>query len=151
MIDVADRDRAVVAVVERGGHAGREHEHAGHLHQGQQPEGHVVGVERRCEPGVVHPRPPDREEHLQEGHERVERVAVGDRVGEAARQGATATTNVRSNSSSSWLDGAVRLVDRARRHADADGSGTFHGGPDERHAFVTAGRCHRRAAVWSCE
>ena len=104
---VADRDRPVVAVVERGRHAGGEHEHAGHLDQGQQPERDVVGVERRREPRVVHPRPPDREEHLQE-RARARRARGPSSIAWAKRlvRAATAITNVRSNSSSSGL--AVR-------------------------------------------
>ena len=45
------------------GHAGREDQHAGDLHEHEQPVHDVVVVVRRREPGEVHPRPPDGEEH----------------------------------------------------------------------------------------
>ena len=62
MIAYPSTDDVVVALVERPWHPRREHEHPGHLHEGQGPEEHVVGVVRRGEPGEVHPRPPDRPE-----------------------------------------------------------------------------------------
>ena len=60
---VPEHRDVIVTVVERPWHPRREHEHPGHLHEGQRPEKHVVGVVCRGEPGEVHPRPPDRPEH----------------------------------------------------------------------------------------
>ncbi len=61
--DVAGHHDREIAVLERLGHSGGQHQGARHLKQRQQPVGHVVGVVGGGEPGEVHPRPPDREEH----------------------------------------------------------------------------------------
>ena len=60
--DVADDHRREVLLVERGGNAGRDHEYPSYLDERQQAVLDIVGVVGRCEPGEVHPRPPDREE-----------------------------------------------------------------------------------------
>jgi hypothetical protein len=78
---VAERHGAEVAAVERTRHACREHEHPAHLHDGQDAVEGVIGVVRRCEPGEVHPGPPDGEEHHEERADRLE-VPLGDGVRE---------------------------------------------------------------------
>jgi hypothetical protein len=52
----------------------REDDHAEHLHHHQQPAHPVVGVVRRREPRVVHPRPADGERAEQEPDDRCSRV-----------------------------------------------------------------------------
>jgi hypothetical protein len=66
---IADGDRGVVRLLERGRHTGRQHEHACHLHQREHPILQVVHVVGRREPGEVHPRPPDGEEDHQVGQD----------------------------------------------------------------------------------
>jgi hypothetical protein len=60
-----------LTVVEQVGHPGREKQRAAHDGEGEQPVDHVVAVVRGGEPGVVHPRPPDREEHQDEAEDGV--------------------------------------------------------------------------------
>jgi len=74
---VPDHHGGEVEPVERGRDAGGEDQHPAHLHQRQDPVGHVVGVIGRGEPGEVHPRPPDPEEHRRVTRHRVGRVALG--------------------------------------------------------------------------
>ena len=82
---VADRDHGEVVVLERGRDAGREHQHAGDLHQREQPVDDVVGVVRGGEPAEVHPGPPDGEEHHQVVAERGGDVVLGHPVGQLGR------------------------------------------------------------------
>ena len=58
----------------------------GNLHEHGKAIEHVVAVVRRREPGEIHPRPPDREEHHQVADEAFERVGRRDRVMQAARR-----------------------------------------------------------------
>ena len=58
-----DDDPEVVLGPRRARRPGGEDQDAGHHHEGEQPEDDVVGVVGTREPRVVHPRPPDREEH----------------------------------------------------------------------------------------
>ena len=78
--DVADGAGEEVLAAERVVDAGGEDEHSRHLHEGEQPVGHVVGVVGRGEPGEVHPGPPDGEEHHQIAEQRVADLVVGDAV-----------------------------------------------------------------------
>ena len=73
---------------------GGQDEHATHLHDGQEPVEPVIGVERRREPGEVHPRPPDAEEHDRVGDQSVARRVASDEgvVQLRPRRSATATT-----------------------------------------------------------
>jgi hypothetical protein len=64
--DVARHCDGEVAVLECPGHPGGEDQHPADLHQHGQAVGGVVGVVGGCEPGEVHPRPPDGEEHHRE-------------------------------------------------------------------------------------
>ncbi len=117
---VADRDRAPVVVVGRSRYAGRQHQDAGHLHHREQPVGDVVGVVGRGEPGEVHPGPPDREEHLQERQDPVERVRLGDPVRELGRHGRDRDHEGQVEQQFELAGDAVRLVDRARGHPHPD-------------------------------
>ena len=82
---VADGDGRVVPAGEGGGHAGGEDEHPGDLHEGEEPVGHVVDVVGRCEPGEVHPGPPDGEEDRQVPDHAGTDAAVGHPVVELCR------------------------------------------------------------------
>ncbi len=73
--DVADGRHHEVAVLDRLVHATSDHERAGHLYQGEQPVGDVVGVVGRREPREVHPGPPHGEEHAGEADHTVQQVA----------------------------------------------------------------------------
>ncbi|MGX1226101.1 hypothetical protein RKD42_007360 [Streptomyces ambofaciens] len=77
---IADHDECEVTVLEHGGHTGCQDEHAGHLQQRQKPVRHIVGVVGRGEPGEVHPRPPDREEHRRIGSQPRTDMAFGEGV-----------------------------------------------------------------------
>ncbi len=82
---VAGHDHPEVAAVEDPGNAGGHDQHPGHEHQHGQAVGGVVGVVGRREPGEVHPRPPDPEEHEGVGDEGIADVAPDQPVVEAAR------------------------------------------------------------------
>ena len=96
---VAEGHGAEVAV-ERPWHPGGQDQHPGDLDQRGQPVG-VVVVVGGGEPGEVHPRPPDGEEHRQVPEHRVGHVTVGDAVCRLADAWATATTKHGSKNSSS--------------------------------------------------
>lgn len=81
--DVAQDHHTVLEVrlIERMEHLGdaeRDQRHTDHLHQGDNAEEPVVGVEGRREPGEVDPRPDGREGAQQEADERVAEVTFGD-------------------------------------------------------------------------
>ena len=82
---VPDRDGGEVATGEGGGHPGGQDQHAGDLHEGEEPVGQVVDVVGRCEPGEVHPRPPDGEEHRQVADRAGPDAALRDPVVELGR------------------------------------------------------------------
>ena len=69
-----------VGAVHGVGHAGGQDQRPGDLHQGGEPVGDVVGVVGRGEPGEVHPRPPDGEEHRGVAEDAVADVAGGHQV-----------------------------------------------------------------------
>ena len=116
-----------VVVLERGRDAGREHQHAGDLHQREQPVDHVVGVVRGGEPGEVHPGPPDGEEHHQVVAERGGDVVLGDAVGQLGRDGRDADHEAEVEQQLQRGGGPVRLVGIAAGEraapGHADGSG----------------------------
>ena len=72
---VAGDGHAEVLVLDRPGDARGQDQDAGHLHQREQPVGHVVGIVGRVEPREVHPRPPHGEEHRGEADDPVGDVA----------------------------------------------------------------------------
>ena len=80
-----DHDREILAL-ERRRDSGRHDQHPGDLHERQQPVLDVVRVVGRGEPGEVHPRPPDREEHDQVVHDAVADPARGQVVVERSRR-----------------------------------------------------------------
>jgi hypothetical protein len=104
----------------RGRDAGGQHQDAGHLRHGQQPVGDVVGVVGRGEPGEVHPRPPDREEDLEERHQPGHGVAVGDVVGQLRGDGRDRDHEGQIEQQFQLARGAVRFVDRTRPHPDPE-------------------------------
>ena len=57
---------------------------------------------------------------MQERHERVQRVPVGDRVREAGRQGRDGDDEREVEQQLELAGRAMRLVDRARGHPDAE-------------------------------
>ena len=83
---VAERGHGEVVRLEGRGHTGREHQHAGHLHERGGAIERVVGVVGRGEPRVVHPRPPDAEERHHEAEHARGDVALDDGVVEVRRR-----------------------------------------------------------------
>ena len=107
------------------GDAGGEDQHAGDLHERGQPVRDVVGVVRRGEPGEVHPRPPDGEEHRQVRDEPVQHVTLGDRVVQQLRRPARwrPRNTGRTAAPAASRPGAARRVSRVRigrRHWELD-------------------------------
>jgi hypothetical protein len=139
----------VVAVLERRGYAGGEHEHPAHLDHRQHAEGDVVGVERGREPREVDPRPPDREEDLQERHELVEGVTVGQRVREAGRQARDRDHEREVEQQLELGRDAVGLVDRARRHPDACRSAHWKGDRTTASVCDVRGLSQNGGPIWS--
>ena len=129
-------------VFEGGRHARGQDQHAGHLQQGQQPVADVVGVEGRGEPGEVEPGPVDGEEQHQVAADAVADLAGLDAVSKSEASRPTATTKVRSNSSSSGVE--TRWSPRCRGRPSAPSTASHWGW--RRSCFVFArfvrrGRC----------
>ncbi len=86
--DVAADGEREVALIEDPRHPGRQHQGTGHDDQHAQAVDDIVGVVGRCEPGEVHPREPDCDEHVRIAHERGGADALDDRMVEPfGRQG----------------------------------------------------------------
>ena len=65
--------------------AGRHDQRPGDLHEDGEPVRHVVAVISRREPGEVHPRPPDGEEHHRVTDQALDRVRLADGMVETGR------------------------------------------------------------------
>ena len=111
--------RLGVRRLEHRGHARREDQRAGNLHEHREPIRHVVAVVRRGEPGEVHPRPPDGEEDHQVADEAFERVGLGDGVMQPARRLRDGDDEDEVEEQLERRRGAVWLVRRARRSSAA--------------------------------
>ena len=98
------------------GDAGRQHQHARDLHQHQQAVGHVVGVVGGGEPGEVHPRPPDREEHDREAEDGRPRMALHDAVVQPVGRLRDRDHEAEVEQQLERSGDPVRLVGVARRH-----------------------------------
>jgi hypothetical protein len=107
-------------------YAGRQHQRTGHLHHRGQPVDDVVGVVRRGEPGEVHPGPPDREEHLQEGHDRVVGVPFLDAVRELRDPRRDRDHEGQVEEQFERARHPVRLVDRPGPHPHPEPDGHAH-------------------------
>ena len=106
--------------LEHRGHARGEDERAGNLDEHRQPIRHVVAVVRGGEPGEVHPRPPDGEEHHQVADEARERVRVGDGMVQSGGRLRDRDDEDEIEQQLQGRGGAVRLVRRSPGHARSE-------------------------------
>ena len=109
----------------------REHDHADHLDHRREPEHPVVGVVGRREPGVVHPRPADREGGEHEADDAGADVALGDEVASSS-----AACRTRRRSSGRRAARAASRRGASRRVATGEAAAVV--------GAVLEGRRHRR-------